>query len=56
MSTEFSSVMKSMLPDQAVAMTARPRLIASIRCSPRPSERCVETITSQEAYSESTSR
>ena len=55
MATEFSGVMKSMFPDHPVPTTGRPRLIASIRWSPSPSERCVETMTSQLAYSPSTS-
>ncbi len=47
---ELSSVMKSMFPDQPVATTGRPSVIASIRWSPSPSERWRDSITSQLAY------
>jgi len=39
-------VVKSILPDQPVVITTLPRDIASMSTSPRPSDRCVDTITS----------
>ena len=40
---ELWASMKSMLPELAVAITGRPKYIASARPSPKPSERCIET-------------
>ena len=52
---EFPAVMKSVFPDQSVATTAFPRLMASMRWSPSPSERWRESSTSQLAYRPRTS-
>jgi hypothetical protein len=41
--------MKSMFPDQEVAITGFPRAIASVIVSPVPSERCRETYASHAA-------
>src|SRR5438105_4803315 len=41
--------MKSMFPDQAVAITGFPIAIASVMVRPVPSERCKETYASQAA-------
>src|SRR5579871_5059111 len=51
----FDSVMKSVLPDQPVAITGLPRAMASAMVSPRPSERCSETYTSHAAIKSSSS-
>ena len=39
---EFFEFIKSVLPDQFVAITALPIAIASARCKPNPSDLCSE--------------